>query len=382
VIIFQGCFENIKTEQTWTGNLHAKMFWYEVELTKRRKELSLLFQKGGFICILLCERFVDGYEGADWSSTDLTKILLNIQSFYRENYPSRLATIRCHRGEFRHFLDLYGAAWSYFYSHNESLGLIPIATCNDQMTGMIIGENRFFIPVLLPESKPDRIFEFFYLLAEAIVSTRNKLALEIPEWASGFVFAEEEALSSEKSEAVSRIDQIDTKLDVFQKYKKILVHGDELLVDAVTYVLGEGFGLKVKRLDEYREDLQILNESGAPLVFCEIKGVNRGVTREYVNQADTHRERAELPPSFPTVLIINTHIKKSRNLEEKDQDVAIDQVQHAEKNNVLIIRTLDLLRLLRLRLEGGLTKEMALQLFSSGGGWLKVDADKWELKRG
>lgn len=135
-------------------------------------------------------------------------------------------------------------------------------------------------------------------------------------------------------------------------------------------------------MDEYREDLKILDDKSAPLVFCEVKGVNRGVKREHVNQADSHRERADLPATFPALLILNTHIKNARDLEEKDKDVPMEQVVHAKKNNVLILRTLDLLRLLCLKLQQNIPKEVIIDLFIQSSGWLRVTEEKWTIVDG
>jgi hypothetical protein len=380
IIVFQGCFETFHKEATFDGPYFTNI-WDKDELDKRLKELDLLFDKGGFICVLLHQPFFDEYKGKDWSYTDLAKRLLNIKSLYRNNTSVRIPRIRCHRNEFKNFLDLYGAACTTFSCSNRDIDLKPIATYGNELTGMILWGERFFVPVLLPDAA-GRVDEFFSLLAEALVSARIKLINELPEWASKFNFAEEASLLAKRTEALSLIDQISTRLEVFQNFKRILAQGDAQLVDSVTYVLEKGFGFRVNQLDEYKEDLKLLDDSEKPIVFCEVKGVNRGVAREYVNQADSHRERASLPPSFPSVLIINTHMKNSRNLEEKDQEVPLDQVIHANKNNVLILRTLDLLRLLHIKSNQNIAKETILGLLSSGGGWLKVNMDKWELIKG
>jgi hypothetical protein len=96
--------------------------------------------------------------------------------------------------------------------------------------------------------------------------------------------------------------------------------------DFTAILLREGFSFKINSNDDFREDLKIVDENNHPLVFIEVKGTNSGVKREYVNQADSHRERAGLDSTFPSILVVNTHIKNSKNIQEKDQPIPEDQI--------------------------------------------------------
>jgi hypothetical protein len=49
-----------------------------------------------------------------------------------------------------------------------------------------------------------------------------------------------------------------------------------------------------------------------------------------------------------------------------------EQIQHAAKNNVLILRTLDLLNLASLSLSGTLRPEDVIELLTKSSGWLRV----------
>jgi hypothetical protein len=146
-----------------------------------------------------------------------------------------------------------------------------------------------------------------------------------------------------------------------------------------TNVLKDGFSFKIDSKDEYREDLKIINYNNEPIIFIEVKGTNRGVKREHINQADSHRERAGLGPDFPSILLINTDIKKSASIEDKDQPIAEEQVKHAVKIKVLILRTLDLLFLLRHLDNSKILQQDIIDLFSNNAGWLKVDNESWKI---
>src|SRR2546427_4339491 len=103
------------------------------------------------------------------------------------------------------------------------------------------------------------------------------------------------------------------------------------------------------------------------------------VSREHVNQADSHRERAGLDATFPSILIINTSIKNGRSLEEKDQPVAPEQVKHAKHLGILVLRTLDLLRLLGVYKRGTITRDEVLRLLATVSGWLRVTDERAEI---
>lgn len=171
---------------------------------------------------------------------------------------------------------------------------------------------------------------------------------------------------------LAEIEHIDTKLRELNQFKRVLVCDGDALVEGVRDVFSLGFRVKVDGIDELREDLKILNDKNEPLMFIEVKGTNRGVKREHINQADSHRERADLPPDFPTLLIMNTHIKNSRTFSEKNQDIAHEQVTHARKSNVLILRTYDLLELLKMHLAEKIGIDEVKVLLATNSGWLRV----------
>ena len=173
--------------------------------------------------------------------------------------------------------------------------------------------------------------------------------------------------------------EIDEEKKLLRFYKRILIADGDPLVEAVVRLFKMGFGMTVDDSDEYREDIKILDSAGTPIIFAEIKGTNRGVKREHINQADSHRDRAGLTPEFPSLLIINTHIKNSRTIEEKDKDVPAEQIQHASRNHILILRTLDVLRLLRLCLDHKIELEDLIKVLVENSGWLKVSDDDWEV---
>ncbi len=382
VILFQGIFEKYKYEESWEG-IYLNHSYERNELDKRKKELGLLIKKGGFVCFILHKPFVDSYYDSghtqDLSGTDLCKYCLNFSSFYRKDYTKRATYVHSLRDEFTRFLELYGAASSYFINHNNGLNLRKIAEINRSFVGMVLFDREFFIPSLVPENTNDRVVEYFSLLCVALTSSFNKLRIEIPLWLSQYSFEKENALIQKKQSLIEEVEATENELAKYNQYKKVLLGSGEILVENVSTLLKSGFGFKVNAEDEFKEDLKIINDDNNPLVFVEVKGTNRGVKREYINQTDSHRERAGLNSKFPSLLVINTHIKNSASIKDKDQIIPEDQIKHATRIGVLIVRTLDLLFLLRHLSNGKVSRQKVLDLFLNNVGWLKVGVDSWEI---
>ncbi len=375
VIVFQGLFEVLEFSQNFMGESHLKYRVAKNELDKRIKEVKLLFDKGGFVCFVLCEPFIDEDSGRDLSQIDLVKYFLNAPGLYRSNFESRVPQVRSMMSEFKPFLDVFGAANSWFHV-TEKYTIRPIAQAQGKLAGMILGRRIICVPSQLPETPDDRTTprakEYFESLGNALASVVRKQAIELPEWADAYTFDKERDLTTRKDALTQELARVDGEIDGFRRFKWVLIYDGNDLVDAVKHVLEKGFGFKVETLDEFREDLKLLGSDGKPFLFAEVKGTNGGVKREHVNQADSHRERAGLPPTFPSILIMNTAIKKSRSLDEKDEAVASEQAKHAKNHNILILRTLDLLRLLSLYDQGALTIADIQQRLTTHSGWLKV----------
>jgi hypothetical protein len=382
VIVFQGIFETYRYRNEWSG-IYLDHSCDRNELDKRKKELDLLLAKGGFACFVLHKEFKDSFyslgQTLNLKATDLCKWVLNLPSFHRNDFTNRATQIHTLRNEFLKFLELYGAASSSFQDYNHEVQFKSIAEVGRNVVGMVLFDNQFFIPSLLPENKGDRILEYFSILSETLTSSFNKLRVEIPSWVYQFSFVEENDLNTKKQELVKEMNLIKDKLAQYNAYKRVLLSDGESLVESVTLLLREGFTFRLDTVDEFKEDLKIIDESGAPLLLIEVKGTNKGVKREYINQADSHRERAGLDSSFPSLLVMNTHIKNSKSIQDKDQAIADEQIKHAVKIGVLVTRTLDLLFLLRHMYNNLISKQQIMDLLCHNTGWLRVDSDRWEV---
>jgi len=118
------------------------------------------------------------------------------------------------------------------------------------------------------------------------------------------------------------------------------------------------------------------------MAFCEVKGTTRGVKREYINQVDSHRERSGDSQDTPGMLLINTGMQREGIEERISIEIGGEHSVHAAGMNIIIIRTIDLLFLMRHIEKEQNRGEILLELIKSGGGWLKADEKGYKLIRG
>lgn len=378
LILFQGIFERYEWKSTYTSDYFDHRY-DEDELDKRKKEAILLLKQGGFICFILNDHFVDTADGRSYKRTDLAKYHLNYSSFYRDNYSGRVTHLQTKYDEFRKFLDMYGAASTHFKHYNEYIEWRVIAEVSGNVVGMIINDFQYFVPSLIPDNTPEVLEEYFSLLSESITSIHSKIHLSIPSWVDDFRFDEEEGLIDAKEKLEEDIKSTEKHIDLLKSYKAILFLSGDQLVEKTHKLFEKGFGISVDPVDELKEDLKLLDSEGSPFCLCEVKGTNRGVKREHINQTDSHRERSGFKSDFPAILIINTHIKNSRTVLEKDQSIADEQLRHANKLNILLLRTIDLLALLKLYLAKKVTLKDLISVFTTQHGWLKVGSEGYEV---
>ncbi|MCK4818984.1 hypothetical protein KA005_24640, partial [bacterium] len=352
VILFQGLFEESRTSYDVLRGGKEYRIAKSGELDRRNNEISLLMKKKGFVCFILCQKFYEPY--GEFRDTDCVKFWLNGARIAREDYQKSTGLIQAVRSEFKNFFDRYGRAFSFLRpEYNSTVESIELARLGSHTVGFIVANKCFFVPARIPE--PSKVEDYFKKLSEAIISTRKKLTYSIPDWVKKYKFSQEATLLQRKKKAEKVMERVEEKLYIFERYKRVLVASGELLVNAVIDVLQRGFGFRAESCDELKEDIRIFDNEGNVLVLGEIKGVNTGVKRDYIYQAESHRERAKVSGIFPSILIINTHCKKAGSIEEKDCEVETEQVQLATNLNVLVLRALDFLRILELHLDGKIT---------------------------
>jgi len=172
VILFKGIFENFEWQHS-NFESYLEHSCNRDELDKRKKEANLLIEQGGFLCFLLDDEFIDQKDSRDFKGSDLAKYCLNYSDLYRKNFTSRITHLDIKSDEFRPFLKMYGAANSYFEHYSDSIDFRVLAEASGRCSGMIINRSYYFLPTLIPDNRPERITEYFTLLAEGLIPSNN-----------------------------------------------------------------------------------------------------------------------------------------------------------------------------------------------------------------
>ncbi|RJP36912.1 MAG: hypothetical protein C4547_06545 [Phycisphaerales bacterium] len=273
--------------------------------------------------------------------------------------------------EFKSFIERYGAASvaftpGYRYADHAAI-LVGSAR---EFYGFEFIRRLFFLPSHAASTREEAVA----IVAEAIrgvLAYRTRMSEEMPSWVGDFQFTKEAELHEQLDQHRAEAMRLDAELDAHSKRKGALCFQSDPLVEVVFRLLRHVFGLSVESEEKRIEDAKILDDDGNIIAVAEIKGINRGFKREDVNQVDSHRERLDLTADVPGLLILNTKVK-AKSLAEKDEPPHPDIIKKAVQENVLMIRTLDLLRYADLVESGAIEKEQFHSTILGESGWLRV----------
>ena len=214
--------------------------------------------------------------------------------------------------------------------------------------------------------------DFMPVLVRSILRFQPLLRPERPLISESFQFATERELRTKRQRLAKEASEFDEKLIEYDRRKDILFLRDDDLADRIAEWLPRYLSLLATRIEEYREDLWIVNESGGARAICEVKALNQNVKREHITKLVMHREERNKPDDFPSILIANTFAGATTIPDKDKQRVGEREVAKAVRDHVLVVRTLDLLRLLDHVESRSLAQAEAHDLLLSSIGWLKV----------
>lgn len=382
VIIPQGIFEEIEYDTNFWDERSAKVTVERPLLLERLKQILNLYQEGGWICFLVRTIIDDvpagGYSRRDIVDTDLCKRILNSLELdkSRRSKVDGLPQVRAKYDEFRQYARDYGIANTIFKRpYQSSLEIRTLAEANDLIVAFEADRAFFFLPFHTIKKDAETAIKVSKLVALGIIDYRQKHILDVPAWADEFQFDTEKKLALAAGSLMEQANKAAVEMQSWREYKVILNSSGEILKDSVVRLLRGFFQLNVSSIEEYIEDAKIVDEKGAPLAFIETKGTKAGIQRGFISQVDAHRDRHELSASVPGLLIVNNEMSVNTIDKRLQTTVAAEQIKHARNLNVLIIRTIDLLFLMK-QLEGFVDKKkILLDLMKSGGGWLKATRD-------
>ena len=197
-----------------------------------------------------------------------------------------------------------------------------------------------------------------------------------------FQFAKEKPLLAERDDLKSKVADMEEQIKVYDERKDILFLRDDALANRLPKWLAQYITLKTRVAEEKNiEDFWILDKECNDAAICEAKGLSKNVKREHITALVLHREERDLPDDFPSILIVNTFSDATTVRQKDRQGVGGRERRKAVRDHVLIVRTLDLVRLLDLLEQGRVKQAEIRELLLKETGWLKVTHEGYEVLR-
>jgi hypothetical protein len=203
-----------------------------------------------------------------------------------------------------------------------------------------------------------------------------------PEYLSHLADGSETAVLQRISDLEGEIQRLKDSLIESRKSKQILTLSGTELRNELLRFLNDAIGLPARA----REDVPgrrsgdadgfwlVAEALGEEWCFGMIvDSANGNVSRAQVAKAMLNREEAGKGDDFPALLVVNT-FRDRTTMEDRDTPVPEEVIKRAAEDNILIVRTLDLVRL-RQKEQSGFAgvPEFQAKVREGGGGWYEVN---------
>jgi len=168
-----------------------------------------------------------------------------------------------------------------------------------------------------------------------------------PEWINNIEYFSNKSYLSEKDEILKQLDVLEKEISKNNRFKSILYSNGDELIGVVEEILVDIFKLQDDHfIDVKKEDFRFKFRDINFMI--EIKGINTNVKNSNIAQCKKHvtdfliAEDTMSPNDVKGLLIINPQ----RDIEpNKREPIHADQISYAKSEGILIITTLELLKL-------------------------------------
>jgi len=346
-IIPQGIFEDIRYDNAQHRIIREDEIWVRRELLAAKELQAVnLVQSGRWLAVLV-DRVVDEISTQSCNDTDVCKRLLNRYAVQRTPTKDR-SPLTHKRSEFEEYIKTYGVSRTMFrLDDSNDSDAVVLSTAGEEIVGMEFDRNCFFLPFHTDKHTARGAEALAATIVRAVESYRSKEILSLPSWLDDFVFEGENKDRARVESLEADLLLASRDFEKWSRFKGVLVSSGEILRGIVADILEQFFGLRVDRTDVCREDGRILDADGEVLAVLETKGVSGGIKRAHVNSLDTNRERSNLDASIPGLLIVNNAMNLRGLEERKATTVHPEILNHAAKLNIAVLRSVDLLVLMR-----------------------------------
>ncbi len=380
------------------------------EIIRREREISNAIVKGRQICVLVYE-----------TNNYFFKRILAIFGLRFVNGRNYTHALTISKSEFNEYLSTYGGAHGIFLGSNfmrvcsvskidirgfeffeldqvdrrtlvpdktSEKNIFPVAGSVRNFEGNFVtglsakhGQSLItFLPLFITSSQyrnRAEIHTSIRNLIPVLLAHKANTSSVAPPWIDTVKLGDQQKFEAKLQRLTEEIASEQSRLDRLSALKSILWLKHDELRDRVMDFLNE---MQVATLKEEigEEDFWILKNSDK-IAMVEVKGKDHGISRQDLYALDTHRRERKKPDTFPAILLVNTH-NKATSINEKDKPISNEEAARAVDSNILIIRTIDLIRLYNLIKRSEIQSSDFLEKVQSEHGWLKV-TDKIEVIR-
>jgi hypothetical protein len=358
------------------------------QVITREKEINYALKKGAHVCIL-CHDPTD-------------PLLQQILSDYGIQFIKsvrQITELSTKRSEFSTFLDKHGTAFGIFSGMYDFDYII--STANKVYVSPLCPENiktsdgQYIVGFSLKKEKGIMTFLPFYLsldlgrddqrvygiiteLNNALETHKKNIVFEAPVWINEIKTHKEKKLETEISKRENLLRPKKDELIRQQRLKSALWLKHNELRDVCMEIFDE-MGIKTVKHDIGKEDFWILRGVNSKICICEVKGRDGYLKRQDILDFETNRKTAGKNEHFPSLLIANTY-NKADTLQDKDRPADSNVIEYASIDNILIIRTLDLLKILDMYQSSIITKQGILnKIITTTGGCIRINNHEIEI---
>ena len=198
-----------------------------------------------------------------------------------------------------------------------------------------------------------------------------------PEWISNIEYFSNRSYLSEKDEVLKQLDVLEKEISKNNKIKSILYSTGDELVGVVKEILVDIFKLTDSHFtDLKKEDFRFEFEDVNFMV--EIKGINTNVKNSNIAQCKKHvtdliaEDDTKSPGNVKGLLIVNPQ----RDIEPgKREPIHANQISYAKSEGILIITTLELLKLYQAYTKDEVVSNKGFETFKNNVGEFKFEEE-------
>lgn len=386
-VIPSGIFESIELRRSYIGNSNECKYDKERLLEFDRMVINFIRNKGKMIFLMseiTKEIPIDDYRSHKIHETDLAKKIL-LQFFSRSESPKDQPPLQHKRNEFQKFTEKYGVGKTRLNTGAE-LEFTPLIGTydNENIFGVELLDKRlFFLPFHTTKKDFKSLIDLSLSTVESVMNYIQNHTVNIPEWVKSFSFQSEVSIKEKILELEKLMEAETEKQIAFDSYKSILCNQGDPLASEIVKILKNYFGLIVDDKDEKLDDFAILNDNHEVICSGEIKGVAGDCKRQYLSQLNANRDMKEYPSGLKGLLVINDGMKIKSVTDKGNTKIPNDCLLYAQKENINIIRTIDLLNLMQLTEDKDISerREFFHKIISGESGWIQCIGKNLQLHK-